>query len=91
MRLWGVLSRDELVAWASPPCQRCDRPVERVEQAWRRDTDGGWLLSAVMVCGAGHRVLVEYVEPAVWDCSVRGHRWDGVPVCIMCGATFGPP
>lgn len=28
--------------------------------------------------------------PRRWACEDRGHRWEGVPVCLECSAVFEP-
>lgn len=54
------MDRAELVALASPPCHECGASVQRVEIPWRLDEDGRWTVGpSVMVCGDGHRVLIE--------------------------------
>jgi hypothetical protein len=54
------MDRDELVARAAPPCQECGASVQRVEIPWNRDEDGRWRPGpSFMVCGDGHRVLIE--------------------------------
>ena len=54
------MDRAELIARAAPPCQECGASVERVEIPWRLDEHGAWALGpSFMVCGDGHRVLVE--------------------------------
>jgi len=54
------MERAELVSRAAPPCQECGASVERVEIPWRRDEQGRWTVGpSFMVCGVGHRVLVE--------------------------------
>ena len=54
------MDRDELIAAASPPCRECGESVQRVEIPWRLDGDGNWRPGpSYMVCGDGHRVLVE--------------------------------
>jgi hypothetical protein len=54
------MDRAELVALASPPCQECGVAIQRVEIPWRLDQDGRWSVGpSFMICGAGHRVLVE--------------------------------
>jgi hypothetical protein len=55
------MTRDELIALASPPCHECGSPVQRVETKWHLDEDSVWRLGAVMVCGEHHRVVVEPV------------------------------
>ena len=52
------MTRAELIAMASPPCHECREPVQRVEIGWRvKGHAPVWI--AHMVCGNGHRVLVE--------------------------------
>ena len=54
------MNRAELIALASPPCHECGASVQRVESRWQRDADHLWRLGpCFMVCGDGHRVLVE--------------------------------
>ena len=54
------MDRSELIALASPPCHECESPVQRVETRWHLDDNGEWRPGpAYMVCGHGHRVLVE--------------------------------
>ena len=54
------MDRAELIARASPPCRECGESVQRVEIPWRRDERGQWTPGpAFMICGDGHRVLVE--------------------------------
>jgi hypothetical protein len=54
------MDRNELVARAAPPCHECGASVQRVEMPWRQDEDGRWRLGpSFMVCGVGHRVLIE--------------------------------
>jgi hypothetical protein len=54
------MEKAELVALASPPCHECGLPVERVEAQWHLDEDASWRPGPYfMVCGDGHRVLVE--------------------------------
>ncbi|HEX6025276.1 MAG TPA: hypothetical protein VFZ00_25010 [Solirubrobacter sp.] len=53
------MDRAELIARAAPQCRECDALVQRVEIPWHLDEDGRWRLRAFMVCGDGHRVLVE--------------------------------
>jgi hypothetical protein len=52
------MSKDELIALASPPCHECTDPVQRVEHRWHLDEDGNWRLRGFMVCSNKHRVLV---------------------------------
>ena len=55
-----AMTRAELIALASPPCHECAAPVERVEARWHLDEDCRWRPGPFfMVCGNGHRVLVE--------------------------------
>lgn len=55
-----AMSREELIALASPPCHECGEPVQRVELTYEtRGNDPGWWPVGYMVCVAGHRVLVE--------------------------------
>ena len=57
---WGVMDRAELIARASPPCRECGASVHRVEIPWRLDDEGDWRPGpSFMICGEGHRVLVE--------------------------------
>ena len=53
-----TMTREELIALASPPCHECGSPVQRVETKWHLDEDDVWRLGAVMVCGEKHRVVV---------------------------------
>jgi hypothetical protein len=54
------MDRAELIARASPPCAECGASVQRVEIPWRLDEAGNWTLGpSFMICGDGHRVLVE--------------------------------
>ena len=54
------MTRADLIALASPPCHDCGASVQRVEIPWRRDDDGHWRPGpSFMICGDGHRVLVE--------------------------------
>ena len=53
-------SRAALIAQASPPCHDCGEPVHHVEMPWHLDEDYRWRAGPYyMVCGDGHRVLVE--------------------------------
>jgi hypothetical protein len=57
--MW-LMDRAELIARAAPSCRECGANVQRVEMPWRLDEDGRWRLGpSFMVCGVGHRVLVE--------------------------------
>jgi hypothetical protein len=52
--------RAELFDRASPACRECGATVQRVEVCWQLDEDGKWRLGpSYMVCGNGHRVVVE--------------------------------
>ena len=55
------MDRAEFLAIASPPCHECGvSAVQRVEIPWRVDEDGNWRPGpSYMICGDGHRVLVE--------------------------------
>jgi len=54
------MNRADLVALASPPCHDCGAPVQHVEMPWHLDEDHNWRAGPFyMVCGSGHRVLVE--------------------------------
>jgi hypothetical protein len=54
------MNRADLIDLASPPCHECGTPVHRVESRWQRDEELRWRLGpCFMVCGVGHRVLVE--------------------------------
>jgi hypothetical protein len=54
------LNRADLIALASPPCHECGESVQHVETRWQRDEESNWRLGpCFMVCGEGHRVLVE--------------------------------
>jgi hypothetical protein len=54
------MNRSDLIALASPPCHECGAPVQRVEARWHLDEDFRWRPGPYfMVCGDGHRVLVE--------------------------------
>jgi hypothetical protein len=54
------MTRADLVALASPPCHTCGASVERVEAQWHLDEDLAWRPGPwFMVCGEGHRVMVE--------------------------------
>ena len=55
-----AMDRSALIALASPPCHECAAPVQRVEARWHLDEDFKWRPGPYfMVCGKGHRVLVE--------------------------------
>jgi hypothetical protein len=55
-----LMDRAELIARAAPSCRECGESVQRVEIPWHLDEDGNWRLGpSFMVCGDGHRVLVE--------------------------------
>ena len=54
------MTKADLVALASPPCHDCGAPVQQVEMPWHLDEDHNWRAGPFyMVCGGGHRVLVE--------------------------------
>ena len=55
------MDRSEFLDIASPPCHECGvSAVQRVEIPWRLDEDGNWRPGpSYMICGDGHRVLVE--------------------------------
>jgi hypothetical protein len=54
------MDRADLIELASPPCHECGAPVQRVETRWHHDGDRRWRPGpCFMVCGYGHRVLVE--------------------------------
>jgi hypothetical protein len=54
------MDRADLIALASPPCHECGESVQRVEARWHLDEDCNWRPGPYfMVCGDGHRVLVE--------------------------------
>jgi hypothetical protein len=54
------MNRADFIDLASPPCHECGAPVHRVESRWQRDDGLRWRLGpCFMVCGDGHRVLVE--------------------------------
>jgi hypothetical protein len=54
------MNRSDLIALASPPCHKCGASVQRVEAEWHLDEDFTWRPGPYfMVCGDGHRVLVE--------------------------------
>jgi hypothetical protein len=54
------MNRADLIDLASPPCHECGAPVQRVETRWQHDDDLHWRPGpCFMVCGYGHRVLVE--------------------------------
>jgi hypothetical protein len=54
------MDRADLIAIAAPPCRECGEAVLRVENQWHLDEEYTWRLGpAFMVCGDGHRVLVE--------------------------------
>jgi hypothetical protein len=54
------MDRSALIALASPPCHECAASVQRVETQWHLDEDFNWRPGPYfMVCGDGHRVLVE--------------------------------
>ena len=56
------MDRAELIARASPPCHECGASVQRVEIPWRQDEQGEWKPGpSFMICGDGHRVLIEPV------------------------------
>jgi hypothetical protein len=65
----GPRTRAEWVAWASPPCRRCGRPVERVETryeavAFTAPTDASFRVGPTfLVCAAGCRVRVDPGDP----------------------------
>jgi hypothetical protein len=55
-----IMDRADLLARAAPPCRECGASVQRVEMPWHLDEDGNWRLGpSFMICGDGHRVLVE--------------------------------
>jgi hypothetical protein len=55
-----AIDRAELIAAAAPPCHECGASVERVEMSWHHDVDFSWRPGPwFMVCGDGHRVVVE--------------------------------
>ena len=55
-----AMDRSALIALASPPCHECAASVQRVETQWHLDEDFNWRCGpCFMVCGDGHRVLVE--------------------------------
>ena len=57
------MDRAELVARAAPLCEQCGTSVQRVEMPWRQDQEGRWALGpSFMVCGDGHRVLIEPLD-----------------------------
>ena len=57
------MDRADLIELASPPCHECGAPVQRVETRWHRATDVEWRPGpCFMVCGYGHRVLVELFD-----------------------------
>jgi hypothetical protein len=57
------MDRAELIARAAPPCRECGVSVQRVEMPWRLDEEGSWRLGpSFMVCGDGHRVLIEPLD-----------------------------
>jgi hypothetical protein len=59
-----AMDRADLVALASPPCHECGESVQRVESRWHLDDNSDWRPGPwFMVCGFGHRVLV---EPLPW-------------------------
>jgi hypothetical protein len=50
----------DLFALASPPCQECGAPVQRLETRWHLDGDANWQPGPhFMVCTDGHAVLVK--------------------------------
>jgi hypothetical protein len=54
------MDREQLIASAAPACHQCGASVQRVEIPWRLDDDGNWRPGpSFMVCGDGHRVLIE--------------------------------
>ena len=54
------MDRAQMIALASPPCHECGESVQRVETRWHLDEDARWRPGPYyMVCGDGHRVLVE--------------------------------
>jgi len=54
------MERSDFITHASPPCHECGEPVHRVQIPWHLDEDWTWRPGpAFMICGAGHRVLVE--------------------------------
>jgi hypothetical protein len=53
-----VMTRDELIALASPPCHTCGEPIVRVEHSWHL-LGGEWRLQPfVLVCRLRHRTLL---------------------------------
>jgi hypothetical protein len=55
-----LMERAELIARAAPSCRQCQKKVQRVEIPWHLDDDGTWKLGpSFMVCGQGHRELIE--------------------------------
>jgi hypothetical protein len=59
------VTRDELIALASPSCHECERPVQRVETRWTIQGDDWVPMAFTMVCADGHRVLVEHLDADV--------------------------
>jgi hypothetical protein len=58
-----AMTRAELIALASPPCNECSAPVQRVETRWHLDEDCRWRPGPYfMVCADEHRVLVQALE-----------------------------
>jgi hypothetical protein len=58
-----AMTRAELIALASPPCNECGAPVQRVETRWHLDEDCRWRPGPYfMVCADEHRVLVQALE-----------------------------
>jgi hypothetical protein len=56
------LTRQELIAWASPPCHECGEPVQRVETRYVEQAEEWVPGPYFMVCANGHRVLVEHFD-----------------------------
>ena len=55
-----AFTRADLIDLASPPCHECGAAVQRVESGWHRGPDDHWRPGPWhMVCGRGHRVLIE--------------------------------
>jgi hypothetical protein len=54
---------------------------------WRRTDDGGhYVFDVVTPMPASDEVAAA----DGWNCIERGHRWTGVPKCLVCGARYDP-
>lgn len=57
------MNKAELIELAAAPCHECKLPVLRIETCWILDDDRCWHLGpSYMVCGQGHRILVELFD-----------------------------